>query len=427
MDNFFWGTATSAFQIEGNITNDFTEWERLGKFRNNGSNPLYENGSDHWNTWQSDFDLLKELQLNSYRFSIEWARVEPRKNQYSKIAIKQYSEMIDYLLNMEIEPFITLHHFTHPKWFHETTPWHKKESIKSFVDFSKIMIDLYSEKVNYWMSFNEPVVWALAAYGDAKFPPGKRDLNLMMDALHNMLEAHSEIYDYLKKRNRNARLGIAKHFIIFKEARKWFVLDKKITEQIDSFFNKMLLNAFQENRLKHWFPTLLNYDSPIELNNKIDFWGINYYYRLFSKFRFNLKNPIMLFPKEPETDMGWEIYPKGLKKIINLVSETGKDIFITENGIATDDEDLRKKFLKKHLKIVNKAKKKNLVKGYFYWSLMDNYEWLKGKSKRFGLVKVDFDSKYERIIKPSAYYYTKLIEKYSGSNHSKEIVKKVGT
>lgn len=413
MEKFYWGTATSSFQIEGNIKNDFTEWESRGKFRNNGSNPLYENGSNHWLNWKKDFDLIKELNQNSYRFSIEWARIEPERNNYSQSALNQYSEMIDYLHQLNIEPFLTLHHFSHPKWFHELTPWHKKESISSFCEFAKIIIDLFSDRVNYWISFNEPIVWALAAYGDAKFPPGIRDLKFMMDAIKNMMEAHVCIYDYLKKRNNKAKLGIAKHFIVFKEGRNWFLLDKKVTNRIDVFFNKMLLNAFRENRLAHWFPTILKYDSPIKLDNKIDFWGINYYYKIYAQFKFNFKNPFFLFPKEPATDMGWEIYPKGLKKIIKLVTETGKEIFITENGIATNDEGLRKMFIKKHLKVVNKARSKYNIKGYFYWSLIDNYEWLKGKSKRFGLVRIDYENKFERIIKPSGFYYAKLIKKYS--------------
>ncbi|MFZ1292438.1 MAG: family 1 glycosylhydrolase [Melioribacteraceae bacterium] len=413
MTNFFWGTTTSAFQIEGNISNDFTEWEKLGKFRNNGSNPLYENGSNHWKYWKKDFDLLKELNQNAYRFSIEWSRIEPEKNNYSDAALKQYSEMIDYLTSNQIEPFLTLHHFSHPKWFHEFSPWHKKESIQTFCNFAKIIIDLYADKIKYWISFNEPIVWALAAYGDGKFPPGFKDSKLMMDAIYNMMEAHICIYDYLKMRNPNAKLGIAKHFIIFKEARNWFFLDKKVTDNIDTFFNKMLLEAFQKNRISHRFPTLLNYDSQISLDNKIDFWGINYYYRVYSQLKFSLKNPIFLFPKEPATDMGWEIHPRGLKKILKLVSKTGKEIIVTENGIATNDEELRKNFIKRHLKIVNKARQKYNLTGYFYWSLIDNYEWLFGKSKRFGLVKIDYENDFRRIVKPSAFYYSELIKKYS--------------
>jgi beta-glucosidase len=420
LKDFFWGTATSSFQIEGNISNDFTEWEKIGKFKENDFNPLYENGSNHWFNWKADFDLLKNLNLNSYRFSIEWARIEPERYKFSKDALKQYSEMIDYLLHQGIEPFITLHHFTHPVWFHQETPWHKKESIAVFFDYAKIIIDLFADKLHYWISFNEPVVWALAAYADAKFPPGIKDMKLMMDAINNMMKAHVLVFDYLKKRNPNAKLGIAKHFIVFKEARSWFFLDKKIKEQVDVFFNKMLLNAFQHNRLYHWFPALLNYDQSIQLDNKIDFWGINYYYKIYSQFKFSIKNPIFLFPKEPATDMGWEIYPKGLKKIIKLVAKTGKEIIITENGIATNDEELRKSFIKKHLKVVNKARRKYNIKGYFYWSLIDNYEWLKGKSKRFGLIRVDYENNFKRTIKPSANYYAELLKNDLDNEKQKE-------
>lgn len=421
MKNFYWGTATSSFQIEGNVENDFTEWERLGKFKKNGSNPLYENGSNHWTNWKEDFDLLKKLNLNSYRFSIEWARIEPERGNYSEVALKQYTEMIEYLIQLDIEPFLTLHHFTHPKWFHELTPWHKNESITAFTNFAKVIIGLLSDKINFWISFNEPVVWALAAYGDAKFPPGKKDLNLMMQAVHNMMEAHVCIYDYLKKRNIKSKMGIAKHFIIFKQGRQWFFLDRKVTNQIDQFFNKMLLKAFQQNRLAHWFPTVLRYNKEIKLDNKIDFWGINYYYKIYSQFKFSLKNPIFLFPKEPATDMGWEIYPKGLKKIVKQVGKTGKDIFITENGIATNNEDLRKSFIKRHLKVLMKLGKKYRVKGYFYWSLIDNYEWLNGKSKRFGLIHVDYKNSFTRTLKPSAEYYLKLINKYSKQQLKNEL------
>lgn len=421
MTEFYWGAATSAFQVEGHVSNDFTEWESLGYFRKNGFNPQYNNGCNHWVRWQEDFDLLKELNLNSYRFSIEWARIENIKNTYSETALTQYSEMIDYLISLNIEPFLTLHHFSHPQWFHSATPWHNVEAVDAFCNYAKTIIDRFGDRIKYWITFNEPLVWALAAYGAGKFPPGYKNLKLMMDAVKNMLAAHVCLYDYIKNNYQQAKIGMAKHFIIFKEGREWILLDKTLTKRIHEFFNQMILNAFSQNRLIFYLPTLLKYDSPINLNNKIDFWGINYYYKLYAQLKFNLKNPIYLFPKEPETDMGWEIYPKGLKKIIKLVASTGKEIIITENGIATNDDELRKHFIKKHLKIVKKARKKYKVRGYFYWSLLDNYEWLIGKSKRFGLIKIDYENSFNRIIKPSAFYYTKLINKYSKVKSEKKI------
>ena len=411
MIKFLWGVSTSAFQIEGNIQNDFTDWEKEGKFKINGLNPVYENGSNHWDLWETDFEYLKELNVNSYRFSIEWARIEPLRNEYSREAIDKYHKMIDKLIDMGIEPIITLHHFTHPKWFHSLSPWTDKSSIEIFTKFAQKIVNEFSKKIKYWITFNEPLVWALAAYGDAKFPPGKKDLSKVMDVIYNILYTHVKIYDIIKDVDDNLRVGIAKHFVVFKEARN-FIFDKNLVNKLHQFFNVMLLESFKTNSLQFNFPLLLKYNSYIPLDDKIDFWGVNYYYRLHAKFKMNIQNPMELFAKEPATDMGWEIYPKGLNKILKLVYSTKKEIFITENGIATEDEQLRKKFIKKHLKIVKSHIRKNkLLRGYFYWSLLDNYEWLEGKSKRFGLIHVDYKNGFKRKLKPSAKTYSKLIRK----------------
>lgn len=135
MRKFFWGVATSSFQIEGNIENDFTKWELEGKFNRNGLNPVYDNGANHWLMWEQDFELLKLLEVNAYRFSIEWARIQPEPKTFSEKAIDQYERMIDTLLENSIEPFLTLHHFTHPVWFHDKSPWHSDESIEVFLEF----------------------------------------------------------------------------------------------------------------------------------------------------------------------------------------------------------------------------------------------------------------------------------------------------
>ncbi len=411
MKKFLWGVGTSAFQIEGNIENDFTDWESKGNFKNANSDPRYENGSNHWKLWETDFEYLKELNVNSYRFSIEWARIEPERNKYSEKAILKYHKMIDKLIEMGIEPIITLHHFTHPKWFHTLSPWTDESSVDIFTKFANKIIKEFAHKIKYWITFNEPLVWALAAYGDAKFPPGQKDLYKVMNVINHILYAHIRIYDMLKEANPNTSIGIAKHFIIFKEARNLF-FDKKLVNKLHSFFNIMMLEAFKTNTLEFNFPLILKYTSFIPLDNKIDFWGINYYYRLHAKFKINYKNPMELFAKEPATDMGWAIYPKGLRKIIKLVAKYGKEMIITENGIATEDESLRIKFIKKHLKIVKaQMQKKKLLVGYLYWSLLDNYEWLEGKSKRFGLIHVNYKNNFERTLKPAAFVYAKFIKK----------------
>ncbi|MHC1736667.1 MAG: glycoside hydrolase family 1 protein [Ignavibacteriaceae bacterium] len=420
---FLWGSSTSAFQIEGDINNDFTSWERGGNF-STGSYQNYNNGINHWEMWREDFDLLKEMGHNAYRFSIEWSRIQPFPGVYLEEPLRQYEEMIDYLLSLGIEPLLTLHHFTHPEWFHEYSPWDKIESVTAFTNFARKIIERFSGKVRYWISFNEPVVWALGAYGDAKFPPGIKDLTKMMRVIENILTAHSLVYDILKSYREDAQLGIAKHFTVFRESRSWFFPDRKIRDLIHYFFNVMLLEAFRENRLQINFPQMVKYDSKIKLDNKIDFWGINYYYRLHTKFRLSFKNPFQLYHQNPATDSGWEIYPKGLKKIIRHVAGYGKDIIITENGIATLDEEQRKKFLRKHLRVIRRQKEKGIkLKGYFYWSLLDNYEWLHGYSKKFGLVSVDHNDGYRREVKAGGLYYAKLIKKYTINDFKKNKTK----
>jgi len=414
MKKFFWGVATSSFQIEGYINNDFTEWEKEGKFKKGELDPVYDNGSNHWLMWKEDFDLLEELRVNAYRFSLEWSRIQPELNHFSEEALDQYERMVDYLLEKKIEPFLTLHHFTHPLWFHKISPWHTENSVEVFYNYVEKILSRFKDRIKYWITFNEPLVWAMAGYGEGNFPPGIKNLETMMIALSNILEAHRNVYDLIKSVSTKSQIGIAKHFIFFKSERDWFLLDKAVRNRINQFFNKMVLDAFVTNKLVANLPTLLKFEKEINLNNKIDFWGVNYYYRLFTKFRLSLDNPFHFYTKHPETDTGWEIYPKGIFKILKLVSNYGKPIIVTENGIAINDEEIRKKFLKKHLKFVFKAIKNNIdVPGYFYWSLIDNYEWLYGKSKRFGLVFVDYENNFKRIPKESFYFYKELIQTYS--------------
>ncbi len=414
MKKFFWGVATSSFQIEGHIENDFTQWEKEGKFKRDGLNPTYDNGSNHWIMWKEDFGLLKELNVNAYRFSFEWSRIQPEPNSFSEKALDQYERMIDYLLKNEIEPFPTLHHFTHPIWFHEFSPWHTEKSIDVYFEFVAKIFNRFKDRVRYWITFNEPLVWVMAAYGEGNFPPGIKNLNLMMDALYNILIAHSKVYDLIKSSSQNFQTGIANHFIVFKSDRDWFLLDKAVRNRIHKFFNLVIPDAFITNNLIVSLPPILKYEKEINLNNKIDFWGVNYYYRLFTKFKLSLSNPFYFYTKHPETDTGWEIYPKGIFKVLKMISKYGKPIIVTENGIAINDEKIRMKFLRKHLKFIFKAIQQGIdIDGYFYWSLLDNYEWLFGKSKRFGLVYVDYENEFKRIPKESFYYYKNLIQIYN--------------
>ncbi len=237
-----------------------------------------------------------------------------------------------------------------------------------------------------------------------------------MDGLYNMLSTHREAYNFIKCYNKKCQIGIAHNFINFKRAPNGSVIDRKLKRIIHNFYNYMIIDAFNQNKLEGHFPLLLSYNRPIHLNDKIDFWGINYYYRLHVRFRMNLKHPFDLLSisrssGEGKSDLDWEIYPKGLLKICRWLKSTNKPLIITENGIACKDDTNRIKFLQSHLQMMETAiDEGHDIRGYFYWSLMDNYEWLIGQDARFGLYKVDY-SNMQRIKNLSVDFYRDYIQK----------------
>jgi beta-glucosidase len=415
-NNFLWGVSTSAFQIEGYVQNDMTEWENAGKFRQNGLNPKYRNAVQHWKHWSTDFDLLKDLGVNSYRFSIDWARIEPQPGKFDESSIQQYGKMIDRLLQLGIKPMLTLHHFTHPVWFHDTCPWHLSSSIQYYTRFVETIMKSFGDKIQLYITFNEPLVWALAAYGDGKFPPGEKDITKMALVLKHMLQAHKEAYQIIKKYQSAAQIGIAHNFIIFQPERSWYLLDRGITFLINRFYNFVFLDAFQKNQLKIILPFIIRFQESLMLDDCIDFWGINYYYRMHLRSQLRLSKPMEFKfhnrSGEGLSDLGWENYSRGLWEILKWVKRANKPIYITENGLADSQDRHRTAYLKNHLSITEKAIKNGIpIKGYFHWSLLDNYEWLVGKEGKFGLYEVDYENNFERKIRKSGQYYSNYIRK----------------
>ncbi len=413
-EKFLWGVATSAFQIEGFLRNDMTEWETQGGFRQGGKDPRYADAAAHWRLWEKDFSRLTELGVNAYRFSMAWGRIEPHRGQFDAAAMAQYDRMVDRLLEMQITPMLTLHHFTHPAWFHHETPWHTPEAVDTFCGFAEKIVNRFGDRIHLFVTLNEPLVWLLAAYGDGKFPPGEKDPEKLGPALKHMLEAHGRVYDLIKARNPDAQAGIAKNLIVFRPERLWHPLDHGINFLIHRFYNRMIFDAFRTNLLKIRFPFLVNYQEKLALKNRIDFWGINYYYRLHTHFSSDINRPMLLNFIDREglgmSDLGWEIYPAGLWEAIQWVRRTGKPFYITENGIADAGDRLRQDFIQRHLKIAEQAVEAGYpLHGYFHWSLLDNYEWLEGNSARFGLYAVGHDQ--QRTLRPGGKLYRDYLKR----------------
>lgn len=404
-EKFLWGVATSAFQLEGSPYADWTTWDEI----------LTEKPelTDHFHRYKDDLKLLKELGVNAYRFSLEWSRIQPRENAWDEKAIAHYQEIINILRANDIEPMLTLHHFTHPLWFIKNYPWHEDFSVEKFLIFVERMVDTL-EGVRYWITFNEPYVLVLAGYFEGCSPPGIRDPLQGIIALTNILRSHGRAYELIHSRMPNALVSVSHNMAALAPWRRWNPLDRLVAKIAKHFYNHSLLDAFLTGKLNIKFPFGKEFDISVPIKDKLDFFGVNYYTRIHMRFNPFKKMGVEMRNRDIEgyglTDMGWEIHPHGLERVLQYASKLKIPLIITENGIATRDSSKKITFMKRHIDIVEKCKTKGVdIRGYFYWSLIDNYEWLQGLDARFGLYTVDFRT-LERKPTNAAAYYSFLIK-----------------
>lgn len=360
-DGFYWGAATSAYQVEGGINN--CDWAEV-----------YPAGiaCDHYNRFEEDFDIAKSLGHNAHRFSIEWSRIEPEEGKFNKKEIEHYQKVINALRERDIEPFVTLWHWTLPIWVSDQGGWANKKTIYDFSRYCERVTTVFKDDVKYWMVLNEPGYWFGKAYGSKKFPVSKKGIFSAIKSYWNLVCAQRVVYSKLKLIHRDFLVGIIESTgWITPEPFRWILHD------------------------------LRNFIFPWLVRGHFDFFGLNYYRRA----------PIIGSPKGDVSEIGWEIYPKGIYKMIKgAYWRFSKPIIITENGIADSTDSKREKFIKNHLYWVHRAMEEGVdVRGYLHWSLLDNFEWDKGFWPRFGLVEIDYRT-MERKIRPSAYEYKKIIE-----------------
>ena len=403
--DFLWGVATSAFQLEGSPDADWASWDAIL-----GANP---NVTNHYSLYKKDLDLLKELGVNAYRFSVEWSRIQPKENVWNEEAISHYRDIVDILTRNNIEPMVTLHHFTHPLWFIKKYPWHESTSILKFLDYAERVVSSL-KGVRYWITFNEPYVLLLGGYLEGCMPPGVRNLSLAMSALKNILICHGKAYDRIHASVPDAMVSVAHNMAALAPWRRWNPFDRLLSRMAKYFYNHSLLDAFLTGRVYVKFPFRKASEIVVPIKDKLDFFGVNYYTRVHVRFNPFKKMGIELRHRDIDgyglTDMGWEIHPSGLEKVLRYASKLGVPLIITENGIATRNDRKKIRFMKGHIDVLERCIRNGMdVRGYFYWSLIDNYEWLQGLDARFGLYKVDFDT-LERTHTDAATYYSYLIK-----------------
>lgn len=391
---FLWGAATSAHQVEGNnIYSDWWDWEKKHQ------PPHLQSGAacDQYNRYQEDFDLIKSLNHNAHRLSIEWARIEPKEGEFDHHEIEHYVKLLKYLKSLNIKVMLTLWHFTLPKWVADLGGWENGKTVQFFERFVKRIIPEISEFVDMWITLNEPGVYVYEAYIKKEWPVKNRGILGQIKTSLNLAAAHKKIYKYLHALDPQKPVGMAQNVQSFEPYHK-----HSLIEQATVILSDLITN--------HLFYFLTK--------GTHDFLGINYYFHI----RFAGGKGIL--PEVADTtdqsrdisDLGWEIYPEGLFDVLADLSDH-IPIYITECGIASTNDDRRNRFLITYLHEVYRAIQAGInVQGFFYWSLIDNFEWHRGFDPRFGLVEVDYATQ-QRRIRPSALVYTDIIQ-HNGIPHS---------
>ena len=416
--DFLWGTATAAHQIEGNNENtNWGEWEKDSARIKDKSNAKAT--VDGWNRFREDIRLMKDLGVNSYRFSLAWNKIEPEPGKIDEDALKHYDDLINELKANQIEPMITLHHFTHPLWFENLGAFEKEENIRHFVEFSKLVYNRYKNRVKFWVTLNEPNVFVTSGYFNTVFPPGKPNPKLAAEVLKNMLKAHTEIYREFKSEppeggTQNIQIGVATSVFQFEPARRWHLGDWAIARISSNSFNESVLGFFRGGTMRFYVPFETNFAyTDSNAPNTLDFIGINYYSHYAFAFDFDFKKATEGKPVAGEemTDMPYTVYTEGIYRAVRDAATLKKPIIITENGISDSRDDRREKYIRQSLYAVSKAIKDGFdIRGYYYWTLMDNFEWAEGYTQKFGLYEVNLNTQ-ERRLRNGSKAFAEIVSK----------------
>ncbi len=382
--DFLWGTATSAHQTEGNNKNsDWWKWEQTKD--PNRPYPLEPSAKacDSYNRYEEDFNLCQDLNNNAVRISIEWARIQPTKNTFNKEELAHYKKVLKAAQERNLKTFVTLHHFTNPLWFVKKGGWLNPTAPKYFAKYAQVCAQELGDLIDVFLTINEPQVYVLEAYVRGMWPPNKKNLLLSLMAQINLLRAHTKAYKAIKSVNSRYKVGLVKNIVWYEYLPSKLAFIDKVAARILYFVGNGLF-------LK-----------PIK--NCLDLIGLNYYFTTQLKgLRVKNKNDIV-------SDLGWWVYPKGLEHILLELKKYKLPIYVTENGTADKADRIREEFLEEMLKSCARAIKQGVaLQGYFYWSLIDNYEWHQGFWPKFGLVYIERDKNLRRIPRKSFHRYADI-------------------
>lgn len=370
-EGFLWGAATASYQVEGGIENtDWAEASREGKV------PVCGRACDHYHKFEADFDLAKSLNHNATRISIEWARIEPEEGKFNEEEIEHYRKVLEALRLRNIQPFVTLWHFTEPLWFSKSGGFLRKDSADIFARYCGFVVKRLGGETAFWMTINEPQIIFFDGYVKGKFPPFKRSVITGLSVLGTMARAHKSAYKAIKAVAPKAKVGMATHNNFFDFGSNFLFMP--LSMFLSWFWNRRFLNMTAGHH---------------------DFIGLNHYFH--TTLGWSPKNVV-------RSDMGWEMHPESLYQCLMELGRYKIPVYITENGLADAEDSRRSSYIEGYLAKMHNAIKDGVdVRGYLHWSLMDNYEWAEGFTKRFGLIKINYET-LERTVRPSARVYAEI-------------------
>jgi beta-glucosidase len=440
---FVWGVATSAYQIEGATGEDGrgeSIWDRFAKTplkTEDGSNG--DVACDHYHRWKEDVALMRRLGHGAYRFSVAWPRVLPAgRGAINVRGLDFYSRLVDGLLDNGIEPFVTLYHWDLPQRLQDEGGWANRATAEAFLEYADAVSRRLGDRVRHWITHNEPWCSSLLGYQTGRHAPGLTDWNAALAASHHLLLSHGWAVPVVRANSRAARVGITLNLCPAVAASP-SAEDREAARHFDGYFNRWFLDPLYRSRYpvdmvadyaeRGHLPGGLRFVRPGDLQAiaaVTDFLGVNYYNRAVVRSERidetkNEPRTVELAPKSEWTDMGWEVYPDGLFQILarlRVEYEVPK-MYVTENGASYSDapdaservaDSRRTRFVRDHLLAAHRAIELGVpLAGYFLWSLLDNFEWDRGYTQRFGITWVDYATQ-RRVPKDSALWYRKVIE-----------------
>jgi beta-glucosidase len=445
-ENFLWGTATAAYQVEGAVTEDGrgpSIWDTFshtpGKVRHGDTGDI---ACDQYHRLEEDLDLMSELGMQAYRFSVAWPRIQPEgRGPTNQKGLDHYKRLIDGLRERSIEPMLTLYHWDLPQALEDRGGWTSRETSERFAEYAGIVYEALSDEVGFWITLNEPWVSAWMGYGLGVHAPGHKDSNKALSATHHLLLGHGLAMERMRSAGDENRLGVTLNLHPGRPSRNTEA-DREAARRADGqavrlFLDPLFRGEYPEDVFSYYRErgadlSFVGDGDLRKISVPIDFLGINYYFRntvreapveegTSVQFADLGARPVIPHAGE-KTAMGWPVEPDGLKEMLVRIKDeyTNVPIYVTENGRAVDDyidpeggvdDEERISYLEGHFRAAHEAIEEGVdLRGYMVWSLLDNFEWAEGYSKRFGIVFVEYGTQ-RRVHKASALWYAGVIRR----------------